>query len=482
MVYNHTSRLVTALLFNDIDTPLRDITGSDSIAYSPIYASIEESPSTSSIVCIDLPRLKIQIPLLIENFSSSELSMIHEYFFQSTRHLRCFLQIFFKRSVSSASYYKYAELTSFIPWMEIAIFPEGPENDKSIRLMLPVVFFRLFSKDIDSFLSPDSLVEKFLHYFKKPFWIMPDFRTLTDSLPHREFTKLFHYLLKKNRLTPYQIYLLTQGFPELSRAIKGSLSKNRIRDVLEFKKSVAKMKIGKRDILGGIYSVEESIFFIARDADDLDYSLFLKRLQRLITFASNLMVLAQKGFREWISGMIADTLLLPVLSVTDDHILGRAFSMDTDHSFVLACSNLTVRKQNNINFYISKEYTCSEVLSARAILLKKYRSMKIRKSGSGPERLEYLLACFSGPGDYQNLLLSVGWFHLSTAMKDSPANIVKKVVSPLPPGARILIEDVLAGTLNPNIIHDEGQVRKAKRVCVEAILNLYAEGTITLHD
>lgn len=308
--------------------------------------------------------------------------------------------------------------------------------------------------------------------------MVPDFRIVSTSLEQAEFEKLLNHLQKKNLLTPYQIFLLTLGFPELSGFIKGSLSKNSIENVLALKKTAGKLKLGKRDIIGGIYSIEESLFLIMKDSEDLEYSLFMKRLQRLISFTRNLIALSRKGFREHISELIKEKLLLPVLSTIEDRILGMAFSMDPDHSFELAKSGLSDRKQRYIAGHMRNEYPFIDVLAARAFVLKQYRSIKIRKTGTGEERFEYLLSCFKGTEDYQNLLLAVGWFQISTAMKGSNPGIVNKLTSPLPEGARILIEDVLSGTINPNIIHDECRVKKAKKACVEAILDLYAEGTI----
>jgi hypothetical protein len=356
--------------------------------------------------------------------------------------------------------------------------PGVHETEKVLSVFLPLDFFRLFSKDIDICDSSETLAVKFLNYFEKPLWMLPDFRIIANSLTQTEFTKLFNHLQKQNLLTPYQIYLLTLGFPEVSGVIKRSLSKNSIKDVLALKKNAGKMNLGKRDIIGGIYSIEESIFFILKKADDLEYSLFIKKLQRLTFFARNLIILQRKEFRVHISEIIEDDLLLPVLSSIDDLILGMAFSMDAGDSFLLAKSGLSERKQMNIINCMNNEFSFIDVLSARQAILKQYRSLKIRKSGAEPERMEYLLSCLHSAEDYQNLLLSVGWFQLSTAMKGLHPSLVDKLLSFLPPGARILIEDVLSGTLNPNIIHDEGQMRKAKKTCVEAILELFGDGTI----
>lgn len=480
MVYTYTSRLVTAILFSDVDAVLQGISGSSSITYSPMYHTTTAPPQFASYISIELPRKHIILPILFKGFNSSETTMMHSYFVKSTHHLRSYLQMVFKVSISSALYHPDTDLPDFTPWMEISILAGERGTEKILICMLPFDFFWLFSRNINISERPDALVEKILHYFLSPLWMVPDVRIISTSLTQAEFAKLLNHLQKKNLLTPYQIFLLTLGFPELSGFIKGSLSKNSIEDVLALKKVSGKLKLGKRDIIGGIYSIEESIFFIMNKEDDLEYSLFLKRLQRLISFTRNLIVLSRKRFREHISEMIQENLLLPVFSTIEDRILGIAFSMDFDHSFELAKSGLSDRKQRYIAGHITNEYPFIDVLSARASVLKQYRSIKIKKTGTGEERLGYLLSCLEGTEDYQNLLLAVGWFQISTAMKGLNPGIVNKLTSSLPEGARILIEDVLSGTINPNILHDEYRVKKSKKACVETILDLYAEGTIAL--
>jgi hypothetical protein len=74
----------------------------------------------------------------------------------------------------------------------------------------------------------------------------------------------------------------------------------------------------------------------------------------------------------------------------------------------------------------------------------------------------------------------VGWFTLSTAMKGIQKKIVSSVLRHLPFSAGILIEDVLKGVVNPNILHDEMQINKARMVCVDSIVRLYFDALINI--
>lgn len=91
-----------------------------------------------------------------------------------------------------------------------------------------------------------------------------------------------------------------------------------------------------------------------------------------------------------------------------------------------------------------------------------------------------LLTCMTGRSDYIHLLLSAGWFILSTALKGVAGKIQRRVLKGLPRSASVLIEDVLKGVVNPNILHDEMQIHKAQQTCVRLILQLFDEGIINL--
>ena len=42
------------------------------------------------------------------------------------------------------------------------------------------------------------------------------------------------------------------------------------------------------------------------------------------------------------------------------------------------------------------------------------------------------------------------------------------------------MEDVIKGVVNPNILHDEMQINRAKKICADAVIQLYDDGLIEL--
>ncbi len=433
------------------------------------------------MIRILLPAGEIKILIILENATEGEIHSINSFLLESILSLREFLQIVFKRTIKSVEYHNDIQVVPFARLREIAIMIGTRDVHINLRILMPNEFFRLFSKSVGNEDSSDSLEEMVESYLRNPGRLIPDLRSFLQSLPQVELLKLFDHLQRLNRLTPYQLFLIIRAYPELSGKIKHALSKHSIKDVLLLNRSAHQMKIGRRDIMGGIYSVQESIYFMIREDHNLDYSRLLSQMQRLLALSLNPVMLSKKPFNEWIADMISDNLINRVISATEDRVLGMAFSRDMDRSFESIKSILSKNKRNDIEELIDRSYSYGDILSSRITLLSRYRSFKNKTRNTGPESLDYLLSRFSTSTDYFNLLLMAGWFHLSTALKSSPVATVGKVLSHLPQPARILVEDVLKGIINPNILHDEIQVKKARKICIEVINKLYIDGIIDLY-
>jgi hypothetical protein len=128
----------------------------------------------------------------------------------------------------------------------------------------------------------------------------------------------------------------------------------------------------------------------------------------------------------------------------------------------------------------SIESSSYDRLRARSSLISVFRKILIQRRRITHQSFEFLLMSIERPEDYNRLLLEIGWFVLSTACKELKKNILSKTIDCLYAPARCLIEDVLSGVVNPNIMHDEMQVNKARTLSVNAILSLYESGAIAL--
>jgi hypothetical protein len=480
MMYNHASRLITNLIFDDIDAALQRITGVKIIAHSPIMDSAPRSIITHFSFIISTYNKEINIHISINGFSDDTCTALQYYFVELSKNLKNIFQIVFKKNITINHERNINKKFYIIHYKEIVVSSANTDHEQYLQLLLPIDFFKFFSKNISQLSSSEVIESEVLSFFKNPKWIIPNVLFLISALSNIELNNLINQLQRNNLLTPYQIFLIIHAYPELSGAIKSVLSKNIINDVIQCNKKFDALKINRRDIAGGIFSIEESIYFIMRDGSDIHYSQFLGRIQKIIQSSLNLDILLTKTFSEWISEIIADGLLYATLSVTEDTIAAKALSKDY-HAFIEQFRKyISEIKINDIRQLINQDTSYDTILRARIDFLTNYRKQKMKRIHSDPGRLEYLLINFNRASDYLYILLSVGWFTLSTAMKGMNKINTDHVLRNLPVGAKILIEDVLKGIVNPNILHDEIQINKAKISCVESILQLYNDGIINL--
>jgi len=212
----------------------------------------------------------------------------------------------------------------------------------------------------------------------------------------------------------------------------------------------------------------------------VSYSRLLRHIQHIVrlTLAGDLVL--KKKFSAWLAEIEKQGLLYATVSTTDDAVLAAAISRESDACLLLLKNSVSDRKLNDIRELLNPGKTYEEIMMARSAFLANFRKLKMKRFPVHPDRLEYLLTAFSKPDDYQYLLFSAGWFVLSTALKGINMKIVSSVVRHLPRKAGVLIEDVLKGIVNPNILHDEMQINKARIRCVSIIMQLYGDGRINL--
>jgi hypothetical protein len=479
-MFNHASRLVTNLLFHDIDPVLQRITGTPVIAYSPVMDSAPRSVMVHSCIRIFSYNKEINIYISMHDLPIEQSASLQSFFDDVSADVKNILQLVFKKKCS-ANYIPYCNKKIYIKhYKQIVISIINNDREQYLDLLLPADFFTLFSKIINSSSSSELIESEVLNFFKNPKWMIPELLFLFTALSSVELNHLINQLQRKNLLTTYQIFLIIQAYPDLSGLIKCVLSKNIINDVIQFNRKSDALKISRRDIAGGLYSVEESIYFIMRDESDIPYSQFLRSMQNIIQSSLNLDILLAKKFSGWISDIIADDFLYAALSVTEDAISAMALSKEPPSFIEQFREHVSETKMNDIRQLIKPDSPYDAVLRARINFLSHYRALKMKRIHVDPDRLEYLIVNFCNTSDYLYLLLSVGWFTLSTAMKGMNKKNIARVLPHLPISARILIEDVLKGIVNPNILHDEMQVTKAKTSCVESILQLYNDGIINL--
>ena len=481
MVYNIASRMLVALLFPDLDSRLLDIPAVTQVAYSPIMDVAPASvPIDAAVLFIrgkdePSPAAFLSFPSL----STDVCMALHATFQNAVAESQIFMQIVLKRECMMR-YVPQPSTRYLVKVRRIDISARTREGEWILSLYITNDTLRLIVRRGSLPVSSNQIEQEILRFFQNPSWMIPSLRLIITSLPAQECALLFNHLQRGGFLTPYQILLITHAFPEMSGRIKNMISSNIVRDVIELKKNERSLKLTRRDIAGGIYSIEEAIYFALKDSSRIGYSRFLERFQRLITAACHVALLTQRTFPQWLAEMASDGLLYQTIARTEERTIARAVSHETEQCLEILYGRLTEAKIRSIGDLVTVGERYEEVTSARAAMILQYRALKTARQSTDPERFALLCANMTGADAHTRLLLATGWFVLSTALKGSARAVQERVVKNLPPPAAMLIEDVLKGIVNPNILHDEMQIHNAKRVCVRALLRLYENGEIDL--
>jgi hypothetical protein len=489
MLLNISSRIIINLLLNDIDEFFINTYKNPKIAYSP-FMSLErdfnEYDKVLSMI-LNCSHKSFKITLLTKNFNSDDFIQLNNYIRANTNSSEIILSTLFKDRFK----------ISITPEIESSKEKNNDENMKRIDLsvidencelflsiIIPYKFLRLFSKKIKPEADHEVIESEIRQFFKNPVNIFPNLKMILDTFSDIELQNLLNQLQKSNLLTLYQICLVVLSIPEYSLRLKKNLSTNTVHDVIRMMKRIKQSRaITKRDLIEGIYSIEEAIFFLMRGGVDFSYSSFLSETQKTLERISNIESLLLKDFYQWIEEIEENGLLYKTLSRTRELTIARSISADYVKSETILKKHISERRLKAIRTLLKNDtVSFMDRIVAQSDLIANYRKLKLKRLNLGDESFEYLLRRFTRPYDYSNLLFSVGWFVLSTALKGTKMKKHDKLLQAIPRPASYLIEDVLRGVINPNIIHDEIQIKRARSICVKAIISLYEEGLIHLSD
>ncbi len=356
---------------------------------------------------------------------------------------------------------------------------DGYDDTKAIDLYIPRDFLSfLLGKHFNDESEFESAIATLL---RDGFFLFPSAVVLVQTLEPLWLEKLFEKLRTKKLLSAYQLALLCLTFPEYSLKIKHALSKNVTYEVAETMRRIsADISFSERDIVEGVYSIEEAIFHLINAGEEIGFSGYLREIKNLSDEVKQREIFMLKSFPEWIDAMEGEGLLFNALCGIDDETIAMAF-YDNRLLFEGSCGKcLSKRRCDDVRIFWNREPSFSEKVRARARIVSSYRELRVKKRNWGAEGFDFIIRGISDPASFRTLLIEVGWFTLSTALKNARRDITDRVVKALPRRARYLIEDVLRGVLNPNILHDELQIHEARARCVRKALELYEKGAIRL--
>ncbi len=485
MLYYFSSCIIKDLLLPGIDKVLRELDPRGSGALSPV---MEMDPAVKGTALLSLQlsegERRYRIRIIQQGFSEREISRLVEQVLSMPEVVARSLSLLFRRRflyrVQPAGEEIGASEEGDTLQIDIAV--RRPGADASLTVQFPRDLIHYFSPAASGGERTENPEEAVISFFQDPFNLFPRLRDLLEVLPDSELQKIFSLLQRGHDLTPYQIGLMVTAFPDSALKIKRNLSSNSLRDAVEMMRLMrSEMRITERDLAGGVYSLEEAVFFLLRDHEGADYSQFLRESGRALREVYVRERVASKPFPRWIEEMEEGKLLYPALSVSDERDITAAVSDDPDWYLERFRSHLSARRLEDIRREAAAgEISSSRRMEARSSIVEHYIGVKISRMSLGGESFEFLLRRMTGQRCFSLLLLSAGWFALSTAMKGMKLVRIKPLLSEIPRAPSCLIEDVLNGTVNPGILHDEIQIQKARTLCVRAILTLWEEGKIGL--
>ncbi len=474
MIFNFASRIVSHILLPRLTNIIHLLHSSDNqeYAYSPIM-NYRGSISYDYSFGFKTP-LK-DIYLLLETHPQSEkIPEIQNLLQDSFNVIRQTFLILFKKSITFNKETPDIDITYKI--IDISYNAQS----SFIRIYISHNFFKLFLKKIDDISDAINIEKNIITFFKNPQWIIPDLPYVLTSLDKVELSKLINNLQRQKKLSPYQIYLITQAYPEHALKIKNVISKNTQKDVLEFNKmhNSQRLQIEKRDLHGGIYSVKEAIYFHLINEKVITYSGILQEIFKIFRAIMNFELLLKHSFPHWIKIIEEEKLFYKVLSSVSEETISAIIFTEGEYFLKTIEKYVTQRKITDIMSLLNNYTSSNELLEHKVNFIRIFKKLKIELNYSNQHNVDYLLGAIASPQMFYYILYEVGWFTLSTALKDMRKRTVNYVLTNVPDQVRYLIEDVLKGVINPNIIHDEMQINKAKRTCLRKIVSLYEDGII----
>ena len=352
----------------------------------------------------------------------------------------------------------------------------------TLTMYVPHRFTRLISSQ-KTVKEGYSLEESMKAFFRNTANMFPTLRLLLQMFSDRELQQLLFHLHTKNLLSTYQLCILVRAFPSHALRVKHNLSKNMAGDVIDMMNQLEKKGgLSRRDLQAGVYSIEEALFMLLRQDEPLSYSRFLHNMQKTLSWIRCVELLEMKPFKTWLENMSEDKLLYDTVITLPDAELYRALDGGNNEILALLRRHISGRKLSDILSPGSASASPAEVQMSRCRMIRNYRYLWYTRSSATNPGLNFIkiMNDLLKPEEIRHVLYDTGWFLLSTALKGMPARTVQMYMPHLPSGARYLVEDVLHGILNPNILHDESQIRHARERCASRIIHLHEEGIIHL--
>jgi hypothetical protein len=354
------------------------------------------------------------------------------------------------------------------------------EGGGCLRLTIPSGFFDLFSRAKFHHDDPQFIEDVILAFFLKPRACFPRIGMLIECLAPRELEAVFHALRARGRLSAYQVLLLLLAFPGYANRIRAALPDALVREGLCMV-SARRLSPTRRDLAGGVYSVDEALYRLLMGPNPPGILKTFRGLRALILELRLARSLPEDAFWSLCETAAGDGTLYEALSLCGERITGIALAgapRSCIESLRSCVSGRTV--EAIVSAVPGRAPGLTERSEARTRFETSIRKARVRRLPADRRDIAVLLSRLTGPADHEVLLLDTGWFLIATALKGVARKTRGRFLAEIASPARHLIQDVLGGTVNPDILHDEHQVRRAGEQLCDRIIELYERGLIGL--
>ncbi len=482
MFYNTSSHLIFYCLFFNLDNLISRISRCDGLALSPWQTgSITPQKYSAVITCTKSP-LK-HYPIIITTDTEEIFKTIKDYIQQNIHNIALRISVLSKNnlrvtcSFDDPTEHAQSERThiSIIAYVRCST---SQYMDNYFTIYIPLEFFNLFKIRISDSSLHSSLKDietQFIQFFHDPYNLFPSLSIILETMEDNEFQKLIYFLLNEKILTPYHLYLLTRAFPQHSLKIKYNISSNLISDILHVGRTVH--RVTSRDLIEGVYAFEEILYLKLRTKPYFGFGNFIDQINKVLHNITILHTFQKKSFETWFFEIEQSGLLYTIVSHCDDVTIAQAFHHNT-RLYQKLSQHLSSRRMKNITLCLNKKFSYEHTILSQYAIVQLYleRISHIHTLYTMP--FHHLLKKYIDPQMMYYILFEIGWFTIATALKHTPKKLVSDCIKNFPEGAKYCIMDVYNGVLNPNIVHDEIQVKKARRLILQSLIRLHCKGTI----
>jgi len=484
MFYNTASHLIFYTLFYDLDIYISRACRCEGIALSPWQeGNITLKKYYAVVTCYKLSSK--QYPIIITTDSEDVFKSIKDYIQQNISNIALRISVLSKKKLMVASSFIESTGNTQSDSAHISItahirYDTPHPMDDDFIIYIPLEFFTVFRiKVVHGSIHPslNDIESQFLEFFNDPYNLFPSLPIILETMDDNEFQKLIYFLLNEKILTPYHMYLLTRAFPQHSLKIKYNISSNLISDILDVGKTV--QHITARDLIEGIYAFEEILYLKLRTKQYFGFGNFINQITKVLQQIIIVSTFQKKTFEMWFSEIEQSGLMYSILSHCDDVTIASAFYHNTK-LFQQLSQYLSYRRINSIASCLKNKCNYEHTIVSQYAIVQLYLENISHVNSLYTLPFNQLLKKYIDPQTMYYILFELGWFTIATALKQTPKKVVCDCIQKFPIGAQYCIMDVYDGILNPNILHDEIQIKKARQLLIQSLIRLHCNGTIHL--